>query len=355
VAKIVLKGLTLPELRQLLIDWGHPSYRADQVYSWMYQQLATSFAAMSNLPATLRARLEEETELQVLSVGQREHSAATGTVKLLFSLQDGQAVEGVLMRYRKWYSACISSQAGCRMGCRFCASTLTGLARNLTQAEMVDQVLALEREAREAGGRVRSIVLMGTGEPLDNYGAVLGFLRLVTSPESLDLSYRHISLSTCGLVPGIRRLAREGLPLTLSVSLHAPTDELRSQLMPVNKLYPIRELLLACREYTERTGRRVTFEYALIAGINDSLREAHALAALLKGQLAHVNLIPLNEVAEREFKRPRPQQVTAFALVLRKQGIPTTVRRELGADISAACGQLRHRVFTRVSRRRGEL
>lgn len=346
MSKPNLKGLSPEQLADLLASWGEPRYRADQVFDWVYGRLARSYQEMTNLPARLRARLEAETTLSVAIVSRRERSQATGTVKLLFTLVDGQVVEGVLMRYRNWFSACISSQAGCRMGCRFCASTLGGLARNLEAAEMMDEVVALEREARAAGGRVRSVVLMGTGEPLDNYENVLLFLSLLNEPAGLNIGYRHVTLSTCGLVPGIRRLARAGLPLTLSVSLHAPTDELRSELMPVNRRYPLAELLAACREYAALTRRRVTFEYALIAGVNDSLKEARQLAGLLQGWLTHVNLIPLNPVPERGLKRPEPGRVAAFAAVLKARGIPTTVRRELGADISAACGQLRHRVLS---------
>ncbi|HHY92286.1 MAG TPA: 23S rRNA (adenine(2503)-C(2))-methyltransferase RlmN [Firmicutes bacterium] len=346
MSKVKVKGLSLEELAELLVGWGEQRYRAAQVYSWIYGHLVTGYEAMTNLPAGLRARLSAETELNALSVASREYSQATGTVKLLFSLLDGQVVEGVLMRYRNWFSACISTQAGCRMGCRFCASTLGGLARNLEPAEMVDEVLALEREARAAGGHVRSVVLMGTGEPLDNYAAVLRFLHLIARPEGLGIGYRHISLSTCGLVPGIRRLAHEGLPLTLSVSLHAPTDELRSRIMPINRRYPLAGLMAACREYAALTGRRVTFEYALIAGVNDGLRQARQLAQLVSGLTAHVNLIPLNPVAERGFERPDARRVALFAALLKARGIPTTVRRELGSDISAACGQLRHRVLT---------
>lgn len=344
--KIKLKGLSFSELAELLAAWGEARYRADQIYTWAFRHLIRSYAEMTNLPVGLRARLEEKTVLETTAVVRREFSPTTGTVKLLFSLSDGQAVEGVLMRYRSWFSACISSQAGCRMGCRFCASTLGGLARNLEAAEMVDQVVALEREARRAGGRVRSVVLMGTGEPLDNYDNVLRFIHLIAQPQGLGIGYRRIALSTCGLVPGIRRLAREGLPLTLSVSLHAPNDELRGRLMPINRRYPLTELLSACREYAEQTGRRVTFEYALIEGLNDSLKQARELAKLLQGLTAHVNLIPLNPVVERKFKRPEAGRVAAFAAVLKARGIPTTVRRELGTDISAACGQLRHQVLS---------
>ncbi|MDI3538302.1 MAG: rRNA (adenine2503-C2)-methyltransferase [Bacillota bacterium] len=343
--KIKLKGLSFTELAELIATWGEARYRADQIYTWVFRHLVRSYAEMTNLPVWLRARLEEDTVLETTTVARREFSPATGTVKLLFSLLDGQAVEGVLMRYRNWFSACISSQVGCRMGCRFCASTLGGLARNLEAAEMVDEVVALEREARGAGGRIRSVVLMGTGEPLDNYDNVLRFIHLIAQPQGLGIGYRRITLSTCGLVPGIRRLAREGLPITLSVSLHAPNDELRERLMPVNRSYPLTELLPACREYAEQTGRRVTFEYALIAGVNDSLEHARELVGLLQGFTAHVNLIPLNPVVERKLKRPNPRRVSAFAAVLKARGIPTTVRRELGTDISAACGQLRHQVL----------
>lgn len=345
MAKIDLRNLDRHELTELLRSWGEPSYRADQIYNWLYRNLVLSVEEMTNVPVKLRQRLTEETSLSNIYVQERHCSPDINTVKLLFSLADGQAVEGVLLRYRRWFSACLSSQAGCRMGCAFCASTLGGLARNLTVGEMTGELVLLAREARQLGGEVRSVVLMGTGEPLDNYNNVLKFLAHITEPSGFNLSYRRITLSTCGLIPGIRKLAKEELPLTLAVSLHAPTEELRNNLMPINKVYPLSELIAACYQYAQTTGRRITFEYALLAGVNDSAYQAQQLADLIKGLLCHVNLIPFNPVAESNFRRPETSRVEVFYQVLRQEGISVTVRRELGSDISAACGQLRRRVL----------
>lgn len=351
MTKLELRNLSFGELHELIRSFGEPPYRADQIYNWLYRHLGLSFEEMTNLPAQLRRQLTEETTLDSVRVRERYCSSDTDTVKLLFSLVDGQAVEGVLLRYRRWFSACLSSQAGCRMGCAFCASTLGGLARNLTVGEMTGELVHLAREARQLGGDVRSLVLMGTGEPLDNYKNVLKFLAQVTEPHGFNLSYRRITLSTCGLVPGIRRLAQEELPLTLAVSLHAPTDELRTELIPINKVYPLGELVAACREYTQITGRRLTFEYALLAQVNDSLNHAHQLANLIGGLPCHVNLIAFNPVSERGFRRPEPSRVEAFYQVLQERGISVTVRRELGRDIAAACGQLRRRVLKKRTSR----
>ncbi|MGI6128836.1 MAG: 23S rRNA (adenine(2503)-C(2))-methyltransferase RlmN [bacterium] len=345
--KFDLRDLSLSQLRERLSSWGEPSYRADQIYNWLYRHLALSVGEMTNLPASLRQQLAKETELGTVQVDRRQCSSDKRAVKLLFSLVDGQAVEGVLLKYRQWYSACISSQAGCRMGCAFCASTLGGLARNLTPGEMMGELVLLAREARALGGEIRSLVLMGTGEPLDNYDNVLTFLAEATQPAGLGLSYRRVTLSTCGLISGMRRLAKEGLPLTLAVSLHAPTDALRSELMPINKVYPLPELMAACSEYIMATGRRITFEYALLAGVNDNPKQAHQLAKLLQGMLCHVNLIPFNPVSELSFGRPQSDRVELFYRTLEKEGISVTIRRELGTDISAACGQLRRQVLSK--------
>lgn len=338
-----LRSLSHSQLTELVTSWGEPSYRADQIYNWLYQHFVLTVDEMTNLPAALRQRLAKETSLSTIRISQRQYSKDKSATKLLFSLPDGQAVEGVLLKYRKWFSACLSSQAGCRMGCAFCASTLGGLVRHLTVGEMMGQLVLLSREAKNMGGEVRSLVLMGTGEPLDNYNNVLAFLAQAANPAGLNLSYRRVTLSTCGLVPGIRRLANEGLPLTLAVSLHAPTDDLRSELMPINKVYPLAELMSACRYYSETTHRRITFEYALLDNVNDGLDKAQQLARLLKGMLCHVNLIPFNPVAERSFCRSSSSRVEAFYQVLQQEGISVTVRRELGSDITAACGQLRRR------------
>ena len=340
-----LWGLSLRELKKLLCSWGEPAYRADQVYHWLYRRLVLSVDQMTNLPIQLRQRLKDEMILPSLTVAQSHCSADAKALKLLFSAGDGQAIEGVLLKYRRWVSACLSSQAGCRMGCAFCASASGGLVRNLTVGEMTGQLVYLTKGAQRQGADLRSLVLMGTGEPLDNYNNVLSFLAQVTQAEGFDLSYRRITLSTCGLVPEIRCLAQEKLPLTLAVSLHAPTDDLRTELMPINSAYPVAELIAACHEYVQATGRRLTFEYTLLAQVNDSPQQAHQLADLVQGLACHVNLIPFNPVLRSRFKTPAPGDVQIFQQVLQDRGVPVTVRRELGQDISAACGQLRHQVL----------
>lgn len=325
-------------LEQALISLGQPAYRAAQVFSWIHEKRAQRFAEMTNLPAPLRRELEGRFSLSPVQVESKRESELDGTVKYLFSLPDGECVEAVLMRYRHGDSLCISTQAGCRMGCTFCASSTLGFSRSLTPWEMLSEVYEAERDS---GRKVGSLVLMGIGEPLDNLENVLAFLALLSHPKGKNLSLRHVTLSTCGLADKIEELAEKKLQLTLSVSLHAPDDALRGRTMPVNRAYPIPRLMQACRFYEERTGRRVSFEYALIAGVNDSLEQANALAALLKGTLCHVNLIPVNEVEETGYRHSGREQVFRFQRALEGQGIPVTVRRTLGADIEAACGQLR--------------
>lgn len=338
-----LKSMTRAELRSFLERLGEPGYRADQVFRWLHARAVTSFAAMTDLPKELRARLEDEAVITELRVLERQEDAADGTVKFLLGLPDGEAVEAVILRYRHGITVCVSTQVGCRMGCLFCASTVGGLVRNLTAGEMVEEVLVAERHLRaEGSGRVSRVVLMGIGEPLENYDAVLRFIRLIHEPAGLGISYRHVTLSTCGLVPEMRRLAGEGLPITLAVSLHAPNDEVRARLMPVARRYPVTEVVAAGAEYAERTGRRVTFEYALVEGVNDLPELARELARLLRGVLCHVNLIPLNP-SGRGLRGSPPERVRAFKEALERFGIPVTVRRELGAGIDAACGQLRRR------------
>jgi 23S rRNA (adenine2503-C2)-methyltransferase len=309
-----------------------PAYRAKQVFTWLHQKKAESFAEMTNLPQELRAGLERDYFIERPEVAAKQ-TAANGTTKFLFKLRDGNAVESVAMTYRHGVSLCVSTQAGCRMGCAFCASTLGGLKRNLTASEMLGQAYL--------AGPIGSIVLMGIGEPLDNYENVLDFLRIISHKDGQNLSLRHVSLSTCGLVDKIELLAKERLGLTLSVSLHAAEDELRSRLMPINNRWGVDELLAACRRYFEATGRRISFEYALIDGVNDTANHAKALAAKLKGFNCHVNLIPLNEVKERGFKKSGAEAIRAFQKILADAKITATVRRELGAGIEAACGQLR--------------
>ncbi len=336
--KIDIKSMALPELEALLKEWGEPRFRAGQVYTWMHQKQALSFEEMTNLPKALREKLEEQCRITRLSVRRKLVSQLDGTIKYLYELPDGETVESVLMQYRHGDSLCISTQVGCRMGCNFCASTLLGLARNLTPAEMLEEVYLA---GRDSGRKVSSLVLMGIGEPLDNYDNVLAFLRILSSEQGFGLSLRHVSLSTCGLVPRIYDLMREKLQLTLSISLHAPDNETRSRTMPVNRKYPVEELMAACRKYFEETGRRISFEYALIQGVNDTEECAEKLAALLAGLPCHVNLIPVNNVTERGYQKSSPRQIKKFIAVLERHHINTTVRRELGADINAACGQLR--------------
>ncbi len=345
--KIALKGMDLAGLQELMSSWGQPSYRARQLAEWIYgAQPAASFAEMTNLPALLRERLTREASLECAKEERRQVSKVDGTAKFLFRLADGNLVESVLLEYDFGRSVCVSSQVGCAMGCRFCASTLGGLVRNLTAGEMIDQVLQIQRSLPGGAEPVRGMVVMGSGEPLLNLDAVLRFLELAHADYGLGMSYRHMTVSTSGMVPGIHKLASRRLPVTLAVSLHAPTDKLRAELMPIASRYPLRELMAACREYAATTGRRITFEYALIKGVNDGPDEADGLARLVRDVLCHVNLIPLNPVPEQALERSAPETVRAFSEKLARAGIGVTVRRELGADIDAACGQLRRRTLT---------
>lgn len=337
---IDLKSLSLAGLAELCASWGWPRYRARQLAVWLWQKGALSFAAMTDLPKEARGLLAGRARITALNVLDRLAAHDGMTVKFLFGLEDGQAIETVLLRHDYGRSLCLSTQVGCRMGCAFCASTLGGRVRNLTAGELYDQVLAVRRVD---GEQATHIVLMGIGEPLDNLPAVLVFLENISASYGLRISLRRVTLSTCGLVPGIRELAARRLGLTLAVSLHAPNNSLRDRLMPVNRHYPLDELIPACRDYALVTGRRVTFEYALIRGVNDSDELAAELGALLRGILGHVNLIPVNPVPERGFSTPGAARVAAFRRVLERWGIPVTVRREMGAAIDAACGQLRRR------------
>lgn len=329
--------MTLAELRGEFADLGEPAFRAGQVYSWMHRG-ARSFEEMTNLSKALRLRLAERYELTAPTAVRKLVSKKDGTIKYLWRLSDGNCVESVLMQYHHGNTVCISSEVGCAMGCAFCASTRGGLVRRLTPSEMLDQVLFTQLDS---GLPVSNIVLMGIGEPLDNYDTVLRFLELVNSPEGMNIGMRHISLSTCGLVERIDRLAEKNLQLTLSVSLHAPTDEIRSTIMPVNRRYNVQTLLAACKRYFEKTGRRISFEYAMIRGVNDTPEMAKLLASRLRGIAAHVNLIPLNDIPESPLKPSYPEVVQTFQKILEQHGIPATVRRTLGSDINASCGQLR--------------
>ncbi len=332
-----IKSLLPEELAAEFKALGLPGYRAGQVFQWLGRG-ASSFEEMTDLSKDLRAKLFDLYEIPALTVLKKQVSAQDGTIKFLWRLPDGESVETVLMRYRHGNSVCISSQVGCRMGCSFCASTIGGKVRDLRASEMLDEVI---RTGLEAGADISNIVLMGIGEPLDNFENVVRFLRLVNEPRGANIGMRHISLSTCGLVEGIDKLAALNLQLTLSVSLHAPDDETRSALMPVNRAYPTGELYRACERYFRRTGRRISFEYSMIRDINDTPRHAALLARKLRGTGAHVNLIRLNYVSERGLLPSTEERVKEFAKTLSDSGVTVTVRRRLGTDIDAACGQLR--------------
>ena len=334
-----LKSMTLPELSQLFRDMGQPAFRAKQVYTWLHKGVR-GYEEMTNLPKGLRETLERDYPICPPQVVRKQESQKDGTVKYLWQLSDGNCVETVLMRYHYGNTVCISTEVGCRMGCAFCASTLGGLVRRLEPFEMLDQVLFTQVDSDLP---ISHIVLMGIGEPLDNFDNVMRFLELVNSPEGMNISMRHISLSTCGLVPKIDELAKRNLQLTLSVSLHAPNDGVRDKIMPVNRAYPSGELIDACRRYYAATSRRISFEYAMISGVNDSVENARELLRRMKGLPCHFNLIPLNHVEESPLKPSSRENVAAFQKTLEDGGIPATVRRTLGGDIDASCGQLRRK------------
>lgn len=324
-------------LSEALKEMGQPAYRAKQLFSWVHKQQAASFDEMDNLPKALRAQLSQRFHLAPFEI-LRKQVSQDGTVKYLFALDDANAIETVVMRYRQGNSICISTQVGCRMGCTFCASTKNGLVRNLTAGEMLSQIYTAQRDL---GEKMSSLVLMGIGEPLDNFENVVSFLRLLSEPEGFALGQRNVSLSTCGLVPGIDALAKEKFGLTLSVSLHAPFNEMRSGMMPVNNAYNIDEVIAACKRYQKATGRRISFEYTLIKGVNDTRACALELAALTQGFVSHVNLIPLNTVEGTGLSASEVNDIQKFENLLKEKGVTVTVRRRLGQDISAACGQLR--------------
>ena len=332
-----IKSMTLEEISGALREMGEPAFRGKQVFTWLHRG-AASFGAMTNLPKSLREKLAASFLITVPKVDCKQVSRLDGTIKYLWELGDGNCIETVLMHYHHGNTVCISSQVGCRMGCAFCASTIGGKVRNLTPSEMLDQVLFTQLDSGET---ISNIVLMGIGEPLDNLDTVLRFLELVNHPEGLNIGMRHISLSTCGLIPGIRRLGELELQLTLSVSLHAPDSETRSKIMPVNRAYDVEELFETCRWYFQKTGRRISFEYAMIDGVNDQDWQADLIAKRVRGMPAHVNLIPLNDVRESPLKPSR--RLAAFQKRLESHGLTATVRRSLGGDIDAACGQLRKR------------
>lgn len=336
-----IKSLTAEELAELLKEMKLPAFRARQMYEWMHQKLVTGFDGMTNLPLSLRTECKEKFHFMELKTVTVQESAVDGTKKYLFQLYDGNFVESVWMKYHHGNSVCISSQVGCKMGCRFCASTLDGWERNLTPSEMLEQIYAI---TRETGERVSNVVVMGTGEPLDNYENLVRFIRLLTDESGLHISQRNITVSTCGIVPQMYRLAEENLQITLALSLHAPTDEKRKELMPVARKYSLREVMDACENYFKVTGRRISFEYALVSGVNDNDAEAAQLIALIKGMNCHVNLIPVNPIKERAYVSTQREKVLRFKNLLENSGINVTIRREMGRDIDGACGQLRRRI-----------
>lgn len=335
-----IKSLSLDELKTEVVKLGEKPYRAKQLYEWMHVKLARSYGEMTNLPKDLREKLSEDYEYISLKEVTVQTSGLDGTKKYLFELADGNLVEGVWMQYHHGNSVCISSQVGCRMGCRFCASTLDGLERNLTPSEMLDQIYAI---SRSTGERVSNVVVMGTGEPLDNYDNLLRFIHMVTDESGLNISQRNITVSTCGIVEYMKRLADQKLQITLALSLHGSTQEKRRELMPVANRYDISEVIDACRYYFDQTGRRVTFEYSLVGGVNDTDEDAENLCRLIDGLNCHVNLIPVNPIKERDYVESERKDVLRFQKKLEKRHINATIRREMGRDIDGACGQLRRR------------
>ena len=333
-----LGNLTIEELKSVCADLGEPQYRAKQIFAWVAKGVE-SYDEMTNLGKELRSKLNEKYEIFVPEIEQKYVSELDGTVKYLLRLADGEYVETVIMNYKYGYSACVSTQIGCRMGCSFCASALTSLRRNLEPYEIIGQIL---RAQKDRNITVSHIVFMGMGEPLDNYDAVLKSIRLMNHPEGLGIGMRHFTISTCGLVENMVKLVNEGLPITLAVSLHAPNDAIRQRIMPIARAYSFDRILDACRTYIEKTNRRITFEYTLIDGVNDAPEHAEQLADRLHGMLCHVNLIPVNPVKERGNVRSRKENVETFLSILQRRHIEATVRRELGSDINASCGQLRN-------------
>ena len=335
-----LKSLTIEELKNEMERLGEPKFRATQIYDWMHKKGAASVDEMSNVSLALREKLKAEYEYSSLNCVRLQESKEDDTKKFLFELSDGNLIESVWMKYHHGNSVCVSSQVGCRMGCKFCASTIDGLERNLLPGEILDQIYRIEKLT---GERVSNVVVMGSGEPMDNYDNVLKFIRMLSDEHGLNISQRNITVSTCGIVPKIKALAEENLQITLAISLHAPTDEKRKELMPIANSYSLKELTDACRLYFDKTGRRISFEYALVAGVNDRDEEVKELTHLLKGLNCHVNLIPVNPIKERNFKSTDRLRVLDFKNKLEKNGINVTIRREMGRDIDGACGQLRRR------------
>ncbi|MBQ9388321.1 MAG: 23S rRNA (adenine(2503)-C(2))-methyltransferase RlmN [Lachnospiraceae bacterium] len=339
--KTDIKSLNKSALKEFVNNLGQPAFRAVQIFEWLHARLATTFDEMTNLGKDFRVKLDESCYITTLKPVKTLESKLDGTMKFAFELADGNIIESVLMRYKHGNTVCVSSQAGCRMGCRFCASTIDGLARNLTPSEILDQIYSINRIT---GERISNVVIMGSGEPLDNYENVISFIKLIGDERGYNMSRRNITLSTCGLVPEVFRLADKGLPITLAISLHAPNDELRRQTMPIANRYGIAEIMKACEYFFNKTGRRISFEYSVIKGLNDSADTIKELAALLTGSGSHVNLIPVNPIKERNFDRPDDSALLRAKSILEKSGINVTIRRRLGSDIGGSCGQLRRSV-----------
>ena len=337
--KVALKNFTELELKEFMKTIGEKPFRGSQVYAWIYKG-AKTFDDMNNIPKNLREKLEEVSYIGNIDIELKLESKVDKTKKYLFLLNDGNIIETVMMDYEDRVTVCISNQVGCRMGCVFCASTIDGLIRNLEPWEILDQVIKIQEDT---GKRVSNLVLMGSGEPLDNFENTKQFLKIINDENGLNIGYRHITLSTCGIAPKMRELADLGIPINLALSLHSPYDEKRQEIMPVAKAYPVRDIIDACKYYIKKTNRRVTFEYSLIKGVNDSEAEALAIVKLVKGMLCHVNLIPINNVEERDFEKPDKSHIYKFRDVLEKNNIPATVRISMGSDIGGACGQLRRK------------
>ncbi len=333
-----IKSLSINELKEVVSGYGEKSFRAKQLYEWMHKKLASSYDEMTNIPKKLRENLSRDWPYLSLEAVEVQTSKLDGTQKYLFLLPDGNVIESVLMKYHHGNSVCISSQVGCKMGCRFCASTIGGWTRNLTPGEMLDQIYRIQSIS---GERVSNIVMMGTGEPMDNYDNVVKFLHMISDENGLNISQRNITVSTCGIVPKMRLLAEEKLQITLALSLHASTDEKRQELMPIANKYSMKEVLDACRYYYDQTGRRLTFEYSLVGGKNDTEEDARLLSEKIKGLNCHVNLIPVNPIKERDYRQSDKKVIDKFKNKLEKYGINVTIRREMGRDIDGACGQLR--------------
>ncbi len=335
-----IKSMTYPELQEFVAELGEKKFRTKQLYDWIHKQLVLSFDEMTNLSKGFRDKLEATCTIAGARIVQQQTSKLDGTSKFLMKLEDGNTVESVLMKYKHGNSVCVSSQVGCRMGCRFCASTVGGLTRSLHTSEILDQIYEIQRTT---GERVSNVIIMGIGEPLDNYDNVIRFIRMLSDENGLNISQRNITLSTCGLVPKIRDLMEEDLTITVAISLHAPNDTLRQEMMPIANRYSIAEIMEVCREYIDRTGRRITFEYTMVEGKNDTPAHAQQLCQILRGMNCHVNLIPLNSVEGRMGTRSKGADIQGFKLLLEKNHINVTIRREMGGDIDAACGQLRNK------------